>query len=135
MNRSRARETTFKFLYSLEITKETNIEEQMELFVENQNLKDNQAIKYLKKIVNGIEENKEEIVEIIKSNIKEEWTLDRIAKIDLALLKLGIYEIKFAEVPFKIVINEVVELAKKYGIEKAKIFINGVLASVVQEKN
>ena len=71
---------------------------------------------------------------IILKNIRKEWTIDRISKIDLALLKLSIYEIKFAKLPFKVVINEALELSKKYGDKKSKSFINGVLASIVKEE-
>ena len=52
---------------------------------------------------------------------------------NLALLKLAIYEMKYKELPYKVVINEVVELAKKYGEETSHSFINGILASVVKE--
>ena len=54
---------------------------------------------------------------------------------DLAILKLAIYEIKFRDVPYKVSINEAVELAKKYGEDKSKNFVNGVLASIVKENN
>ena len=50
-------------------------------------------------------------------------------------LKLAIYEIKFSDVPYKVSINEAVELAKKYGEDKSKNFVNGVLASIVKENN
>ena len=69
----------------------------------------------------------------IETNLKKEWKIDRIAKIDLAILKLAIYEIKYKDIPFKVVINEAVELAKKYGEDSSKNFVNGVLASVVKE--
>ena len=56
-------------------------------------------------------------------------------KIDLTLLKLGIYEIVYSKLPYKVVINEVVELAKKYGDDSSKSFINGVLASIIKKLN
>ena len=65
--------------------------------------------------------------------MKEEWKLNRISKMDLSVLKLAIYEIKFSEVPYKVSINEAVELAKKYGEDKSKKFVNGILASIVKE--
>lgn len=52
---------------------------------------------------------------------------------DLTILKLAIYEIKYTDVPYKVSINEAVELAKKYGEDKSKKFVNGILASVVKE--
>ena len=78
-------------------------------------------------------ENNEDIEEKIKQNIKDDWTISRISKIDLTLLKLGIYEIIYTKLPYKVVINEVVELAKMYGDDSSKSFINGVLASIVKK--
>ena len=70
-------------------------------------------------------------MELIEKNLKAEWKIERISKIDLAILKLAIYEIKYKDIPFKVVINEAVELAKKYGEDTSKNFVNGILASVV----
>ena len=131
MNRSEARELAFEFLYQIEVQKEIN-EEQIELFFENNEITDNNAKEYIKDIVTGIEEKKEAINVIISNNLKADWKIERISKINLALLKLGIYEIKYKELPYKVVINEVVELAKKYGEDTSHSFINGILASVVK---
>ena len=67
--------------------------------------------------------------------MKANWSLNRISKINLSLIKLAIYEMLYKELPYKVAINEVVELAKKYADETAPVFINGILASVVKEKN
>lgn len=66
--------------------------------------------------------------------MKKDWNLERISKVNLALLKLAIYEIQYKEIPFKVAINEAVELAKTYGEESSPVFINGILASIVKEK-
>ena len=131
MNRSEARELCFKFLYQIEVQKELN-EDQIELFIENNEITDNKAIEYIKDVVEGIEKEKATINAIISSNLKSDWKIERISKINLSLLKLGIYEIKYKQLPYKVVINEVVELAKKYGEETSHSFINGILASVVK---
>lgn len=133
MNRSTIRENTFKLIYSLEIQKDENIEEQIELFIESNDIKDDEAKKYMKETVFGIEKNKEEILLNIEKNLKEDWKLNRISKMDLSILKLAIYEIEFSEVPYKVAINEAVELAKKYGEDKSKNFVNGILASIVKD--
>lgn len=133
MNRSAIREQAFKLIYSLEIQKKENIEEQMELYIENNNLTDKNAQEYIKDAINGIQSNKEEIENQIKKNLKTDWKIERISKIDLAILKLAIYEIKYTETPFKVVINEAVELAKKYGEDTSKNFVNGILASIVKK--
>ena len=132
MNRSAAREETFKLLYSLEIQKE-NIEEQTEIYLENEEISDKNTKTYMKNIVDGIEKNITTIEEKISENLKKDWKIERISKINLVLLKLAIYEILFTETPFKVVINEVVELAKKYGDDTSPNFINGILASIVKE--
>ena len=133
MNRSAIRENAFKLIYSLEIQKDENIEEQIELFFESNDIKDEEAKKYIKDAVLGIEKNKEEILSNIEKNLKEDWKLSRISKMDLSILELAIYEIEFNKIPYKVAINEAVELAKKYGEDKSKNFVNGILASIVKD--
>ena len=133
MDRSSKRELAFKLIYSLEIQKVENVQEQINLYFESNNITDEEAKKYIANAVNGIEEHQEEILKDIETNLKEEWKLSRISKMDLTILKLAIYEIKFTDVPYKVSINEAVELAKKYGEDKSKNFVNGILASVVKE--
>ena len=133
MNRSSMREQAFRIIYSLEIQKQEPIENQIELFIENNNIESEEAKEYISDAVLGIDENKEEIEELIKKNLKSDWKIERISKVDLAILKLAIYEIKYKELPYKVAINEAVELAKKYGEDNSKKFVNGVLANVVKE--
>ena len=132
MNRSLAREETFKLLYSLEIQKE-NLKEQMEVYLENAEISDENTMNYMKDIVEGIDKNISKIEEKISENLKKDWKIERISKINLVLLKLAIYEILYTETPFKVVINEAVELAKKYGDDTSPNFVNGILASIVKE--
>ena len=131
MNRTEIREKAFKLIYSLEIQKYNSLQEQIDLYFESENIVDLEAKEYIQDAVLGIEDNKKEIVELIEKNLKSEWKIERISKIDLAILKLAIYEIKYKDIPFKVVINEAVELAKKYGEDTSKNFVNGILASVV----
>lgn len=135
MNRSAIREQAFRIIYSLEIQKLENLEEQVQIYLESNEITDKNAQEYIKDAVLGIEKNKEEITNQIENNLKSDWKIDRISKIDLSILKLAIYEIKYKEIPFKVVINEAVELAKKYGEDSSKNFVNGILASVVKEEN
>lgn len=133
MNRSQARELAFKLLYQIEIQKAVTNED-IELFFETNEITDKQAKEYIKDVVYGNSDKSKEILDMISKNLKENWEIERISKVNLALLKLGIYEIVYKELPFKVVINEVVELAKKYGEETSHSFINGILASIVKEK-
>ena len=131
MNRSQAREQAFKLLYQIEIQKEVS-KEDIALFFENNEIKSKEAKEYIEDVVNGINKESKTIINEIEKNLKQDWEIDRISKINLALLKLAIYEINYKKLPYKVVINEVVELAKKYGEETSKVFINGILASVVK---
>ena len=133
MKRSAIRELTFRLVYSLEIQKTEDLEEQIELYLECNEVNEEEAKEYIKDAIFGINEHIEEIQELIEKNLKADWKIDRISKIDLSLLKLAIYEIKYKEIPYKVAINESLELAKKYGEETSKNFINGILASVVKE--
>ena len=135
MNRTAIRETTFKLIYSLEIQQNVNLEEQIQLYIDNNNIEDDNAKKYITNTVKGIKENDKEISKDIEKNLKAEWKLNRITKINIAILKLAIYEIKYTDIPYKVAINEAVELAKKYGEDKSANFINGILASIVKDKN
>jgi len=131
MNRTEAREQAFKLLYSIEIQKE-NKEEQIDLYFESNEINYEKTKEYIKDVWAGVEKNKEEITEKISSNLKTNWKLERISKIDIALLKLAIYEMLYKKIPFKVAINEAVELAKKYGEDNSASFVNGVLASIVK---
>ena len=134
MNRTAIREQTFRLIYSLEIQKHEDLEEAIELYEENNGITEKKAKDYMIDTILGIQKNKDKIVQSIENNLKSDWKLERISKIDLAILKLAIYELKYTEIPFKVVINEAVELAKKYGEDSSKNFVNGVLASIVKEK-
>ena len=134
MNRSLSRELVFKFLYELEILKEENYEEQLNLYIENNNITNSDTIQYIKQIVEGIKNNKDNISELISKNLKKDWSIERISKVNLAILKLAIYEIKYMELPYKVGINEAVEIAKIYGDDTAGQFVYGVLASILKEE-
>ena len=135
MKRSAIRELTFRLIYSLEIQKTDDLEEQIELYLQCNDVEDDGAKEYIKDVVIGIKENNADIQGLIEKNLKADWKIDRISKIDLSLLKLAIYEIKYKEIPYKVAINESLELAKKYGEDTSKNFINGILASIVKEIN
>lgn len=109
-------------------------EEALEMFLLSQEIEDDTVKEYLNDILFGVSRNEEEISKLIEGNLKENWAIERISKINLSLLKIAIYEMVYQKLPYKVAINEVVELAKKYSDEQAQAFINGILASVVKEK-
>lgn len=126
------REIAFCYIYSQEIQKQ-NSRSQVKMFLDSNEIVDPRIREYVKNVANGIKENNEEITKIIKENLKEGWSIDRISTIDVAFLKLAIYEIKYKKEPYKMVISEIVKYAKIYGEETSAPFINGVLASVVEK--
>ena len=137
MKRTAARELAFQLIYSLEVQK-IDAEERKEglaLFLENNEIEEKQVIQYITDAVEGITKNEDEIAEHIASNLKEGWELSRVSKINIAILKLAVYEMVFQKLPYKVVINEGVELAKNYGDDDSKAFVNGILASIVKQLN
>ena len=133
MERTQIREQAFKLIYSIEIQKVEDLKEAIDLYMEANEITSKKAIEYIEDAILGIDKNKKDIDSQIEKNLKQDWKLERISKMDLSILRLAIYEIKYKEVPFKVAINEAVELAKKYGEESSKKFVNGILASVVKE--
>lgn len=135
MQRSAMRELAFQMVYGLEMQKEEENSEQVDIFIESNEIRDKRTVQYLKDIQIGLWENREEINSLIEANLKENWSLSRVSKINLSLIKIAIYEMLYTDLPYKVAINEVVELAKKYSDESAPVFVNGILASVVKTKN
>ena len=134
MNKSAIRELTFKLLYSLDVQKSYE-DEDIELYLEDEEIKSEQVKNQVKEDIKSIIENTDLIEKQISNNLKQDWKIERISRVNVALLKLAIYEMLIKKVPYKVVINEVVELAKKYGEDTSSSFINGVLATVVKENN
>ena len=139
MSRKIAREVAFKIIFSNEFEQDSlkdlieDIVSDSEL-VETTNKNDisSEDKKYIEQVVLGIAEKKDELDEKIKAYLKG-WTMDRISKTDLAILRLAVYEMLYREdIPCKVSINEAVELAKKYSTDKSHRFINGVLADIVK---
>ena len=127
------RELVFRYIYSEEIQKQ-NSRSQVKLFLDSNEIEDVKAREYVKDIARGIKEKDEEITSLISNNLKKGWTIDRISIVDLSLLKLAIYEIRYKKLPYKVVINEALNLAKAYGEEQSTSFINGVLAQIVEKE-
>lgn len=94
-----------------------------------------QNLGYITQITNGVKEHNEELEEIIAGKLRDGWTISRISKISLVIMKLAIFEMKYVDdVPGKVAINEAVELAKRYGDESDAKFVNGLLGKVLEEQ-
>ena len=137
MSRREMREQVFKLLFRVEFNDENAMQQQKELFFEDEtvavsededvmvadNLKEEIAAKYEK-----VAEKIAQIDEMINEKT-EGWKTSRMGKVDLAILRLAVYEIVFDDtIPNPVAINEAVELAKKFGRDESPKFINGVLA-------
>lgn len=137
MNRSETRKVAFELIYSLEIQKveESELETQINVFLEGKGIQDEKVTEYIQDVIYGIEKNKNDILEQINKELSEKWELSRLSKISIAILKLAVYEILYKKLPYKVVINEAIELAKAYGDDNAPSFVNGILASIVKNNN
>lgn len=97
-------------------------------------IKDNIKIKndFVNDICNGVIKNKESIDDIANKFMKD-WTINRIDKIGASILRMGIYELKYMDTPDIVVINEAINLAKKYCDEDVKNMINAILDKIIKE--
>ncbi len=93
---------------------------------------DKDGLEFTSQILSNFAKNYSEINDIISKNLKG-YTIDRLYKIDLAILILAIIELIYIKTPKEVVINESVELAKKFSTDKSPKFINGVLADIVKD--
>ena len=128
-NRSELREVIMKVIYQVNLyNSDINydidelIKEQLE--VENSFVNDT---------VKGIIENQENINNLANKYLKD-WTMDRLNKVDQAILSLGIYELMYTDTPSVVCINEAIELSKKYSDEAVTKMINGVLDKIYHEE-
>lgn len=130
MTRKEAREWVIKYLYSQ--TFREQCEESLVDFLSHQELDLNEA-EYMRTVVTGVEENLDAIDADIEKYLRS-WTTARIPKLDLAILRAAVFEIKYSEdVPTGVAINEAVEIAKKYSTDESYRFINGVLGAIARE--
>lgn len=149
MSRIMARETAFKALFQLEfnfaaegedntayedLAIETMIEDTRFLTEDKKDIRklSNEDELYVETIVKGTRAHLEEIDKIISEHLKQSWQLSRLMTVDRNILRLAVYEMRFGDPPLtkNIVINEAVELAKKYGTDDSSRFVNGILESI-----
>ena len=114
-----------------------DIEKMISTYTESLNEEESKSVdeRYIKSVLEGIVEKVVSIDEYIAKYSKD-WSIERMSKIDLAILRVAIYEVLYKDdIPSSVSINEAVELAKKYSHEDASSFINGILGSVYIESN
>ena len=133
MNRTELREQIFQLLFRVEFNSPEEMSEQEELFTTTGDHEFSKAdADYIRDKYEKIAEKLTEIDAAINEKT-EGWNTDRMAKVELTIIRLAVYEIKFDEsVPTGVAINEAVELAKKFGQDGSPAFVNGVLAKFAQ---
>lgn len=132
LSRRRLREEAFKILFSMQFIKVN--EEKVEIYCDINGIGNKEDIAYFVNIVDIYNENNKYLESIIEENKKDTWDYSRLDKIAITLIKLAIIEIEYLEIPFKISINECINICKKYNEEKNTKFINGILANYVKIK-
>lgn len=149
MTRRELREHTFLLLFREEFHSQEEMEEQLDFYFDGIELTEDgeseakyrmvsapqgEEAELTKKRYHEIISHKKEIDEQLSGSISG-WKLERVGKVELAILRLAVYEMRYdEEVPEKVAINEAVELAKKFGADMAASFVNGVLAKLTGEK-
>ena len=133
MSRRTERESVFKLLFRHEFNSPEEMPEQVRLFFEDEDaakLKEEEKAEVEAKY-NKLVETLPEIDAVI-SEVSEGWSIPRMGKVDLSIIRLAVYEIKFDDtIPDLVAVNEAVEIAKRYGGDSSPSFVNGILAKVV----
>lgn len=136
MTRRNAREIVMQLLYETnfhgEEERERILYDYLREMDAEEKRKNKAVIGFLEALYFGTLSHLEEIDAVITENATN-WTFERIAKVDLSILRLAIYEMKYTDVPQKVAVNEAVEIAKIYSTEKSPKFVNGVLGSVIKK--
>lgn len=130
-NRSELREIIMKVVYQVNIFEETSLEYNIDELIKEQLEVENE---FINETVEGIIKNKKEIYTLANKYLKD-WTMERLNKVDQAIIALGVYELMYTETPSIVAINEAIELSKKYSDEAVTKMINGVLDKIFHEEN
>ena len=128
MTRREIRENVFKMLFRVEFHEQEEMNEQLVLFGEELDALKEADLSYIRNKCNDIFSKIEEIDSAI-NEVATGWKTSRMGMVDLCIIRLAVYEIKFEDdIPTKVSINEAVELAKAYGTDDSPSFVNGILA-------
>lgn len=127
----KSREQAFIILFEMSFNSELTVDEIINMAVETEVISKD---KMTCDIVKRAQENMEDIDAVIERNLKG-WTMQRISKVSLALIRMAVCEMKYFEkIPVGVSINEAVEICKIYGSDEDKSFVNGILGSISREK-
>lgn len=130
MGRREQREQIFKLVFQLEFNDKEEMPEQMKLYLEQEEIQSEKDCVYISDKFQNIQQQLTEIDGMI-NNHAVGWKTERMGKVELAIIRLAVYEMKYDDsVPVSVAINEAVELAKKFGQDESPAFVNGVLAKL-----
>lgn len=134
MSMSDNRKIAFEIVYSLvsQDTKYEEYKENVDMFLEARDIHGKATTKYIKDVVYGTKRHGKQIRKQIESCLSEKWPYARVSKVNIVILQIAIFEMLYLKTPYKVVINEAVELAKAFGDTKSPSFVNGVLATIVK---
>lgn len=133
MTRREQREHIFKLLFFVEFHEEEELPEQLLLYFDDLDGIKEKEHAYIQQKYEHIKEKLPEIDAFLEQ-VAKGWKLERMGKVDLTILRLAVYEMKYdADIPVSVAINEAVELGKMFGGEESSAFINGILAKLVEE--
>lgn len=130
LNRSRAREVALQALFQEDLNPRDS-RDQLAPFVEAR-LKDDELREFATSLVLGVMRNQGDLDALLESKAAN-WSLARMAATDRTVLRLGAYEIRYAETPARVAINEAVELAKRFGSKQSSQFVNGILDKLIKQ--
>ncbi len=130
MSRTIAREIAYRVLFSENFSKLDSIKEAIINALDGQVIS-NEDLNFIESTVNGVITHEAELKEIIKQNTTK-FALDRVVLTDLTALLLATYELKYTDTPHKVIINEAINLVKKFSSEKSYSFVNSVLRKISQ---
>ena len=128
--RTKARERAIQALYQIDVAA-TDLDEALARFWRSFEPVEREVQLVAEQLVRGVAAQRREIDDAIES-VSTHWRLDRMAKVDRNVLRLAVFELRSSDVPVKVVINEAIELGKKYGSESSGAFVNGVLDKIAQ---
>lgn len=132
MTRRECREHLIIMLFQREFHDVEELPEQMEYYLDNMDATKNKDIAYIRDKYEKASQHISEIDAILEE-VSEGWKVKRMAKVDLSIMRLAVYEMKYdEEIPVRVAINEAVEIAKKYGQDNSPSFVNGILAKVAE---
>ncbi|MBO5414447.1 MAG: transcription antitermination factor NusB [Bacilli bacterium] len=130
-NRSELREIAMKCLYQIYILDNTDLDYNTDDIIHEQLEVENE---FVKELVYGVVEKRKDIVALANKYLVD-WTIDRLNKVDQAILSIGIYELMYTDAPSVVAINEAVVLSKKYSDDAVSKMINGVLDSIYHSED